>query len=264
MRDACQIIIIINLLVLCIGLTPVILAENTSEQWNRSDLLNQNQARSIDINKNDSAITRYTSLNPDYSPQAVYHFLDWNTTIVDAVNDTGKYSSLALDSSNNPHISYYEETNGNLKYASYDGTTWNVETVDTTGDVGQYSSLALDTFGYPHICYFDDSEFKYYLKYAWKDGSGWHYTTVEPSDLHARGWYCSLVLDQSGYPHISYYAYGAGVLKYAWMDSSGWHNTGVDTAVSSGLDTSIKLDYSGARVPADIRLFKVIDCAIDE
>ncbi len=67
----------------------------------------------------------------------------------------GKYTSLALDSAGYPHISYYDETNGNLKYARRDAAGWRIETVASDGDVGQYSSLALDATGNPHISYWD-------------------------------------------------------------------------------------------------------------
>ena len=73
------------------------------------------------------------------------------------------YTSLALDSSDNPHISYYDNTNYDLKYAWYDGT-WHTETVDSTGGVGRYTSLALDSSDNPHISYYDSTNDD--LKYA--------------------------------------------------------------------------------------------------
>jgi hypothetical protein len=42
----------------------------------------------------------------------------------------GKYASLGLDSANQPHIGYHDSTNGDVKYAHWDGTSWSVEIVD--------------------------------------------------------------------------------------------------------------------------------------
>jgi len=41
----------------------------------------------------------------------------WVTQTVNSGGNVGKYSSIALDSSDNVHISYYGEANGSLKYA---------------------------------------------------------------------------------------------------------------------------------------------------
>ncbi len=43
--------------------------------------------------------------------------LTWNIETVDSTGHVGSFSSLALDSSGNPHISYYSYTNADLKYA---------------------------------------------------------------------------------------------------------------------------------------------------
>ena len=89
---------------------------------------------------------------------------DWTIETVDSVGIVGWESSLALDSSNNPQISYYDSTNYDLKYTHKSGNDWVTETVDSAGDVGWKSSLALDSSNNPQISYYDSTN--YDLKYA--------------------------------------------------------------------------------------------------
>jgi predicted esterase len=89
----------------------------------------------------------------------------WDTEVVDATTaDVGLFTSIALDSNNNPHISYYDSTSGYLRYARYDGAAWHLENADMVHDVGRYSSLALDSANNPRISYYDATEDS--LKYA--------------------------------------------------------------------------------------------------
>ena len=81
---------------------------------------------------------------------------------------------LLLDRAGNPHISYYDATNGNLKYAVKDGSQWTNITVDSTGNVGYSTSIALDGNENPSISYYDGGNKR--LKFATKTGSSW--TTV--------------------------------------------------------------------------------------
>ncbi|MCU0610715.1 MAG: hypothetical protein MUE60_02870, partial [Candidatus Eisenbacteria bacterium] len=41
----------------------------------------------------------------------------WHFQIVDSEGDVGRWTSLALDSSYHPHISYYDHGSGDLRYA---------------------------------------------------------------------------------------------------------------------------------------------------
>ena len=69
-------------------------------------------------------------------------------TVDSSGTDDGLFSSLALESDGNPHISDYDGgSNGDLKYARWTGTAWEIEIVDSVWDVGRYTSLALDGAG---------------------------------------------------------------------------------------------------------------------
>ncbi len=175
--------------------------------------------------------------------------LAWNIQTVDSEGSVGWYTSLALDSSGNPHISYFDATNHGLKYAVYNSSHWNIEMIDSTDSAGAtaglYSSLALDAGGNPHISYFG-YDFNVYsstqLRYATFDGSAWDIQML--SGPGHRGWYTSLDLDASGNPHISHVRIN-GVLTYVAYDGSAWHRQFVDSGDFRAEWTSLALDAAG-------------------
>ena len=120
----------------------------------------------------------------------------WLIETVDSIEYSGEHTSLVLDSSGYPHISYLGLND--LKYAAWNGSSWDIETVDSEGDVGQCNSLALNHSAEPRISYIDADEGS--LKFAEWFSSGWRTQTVDSRDEY--GNCTSLVLDDAGKPHI--------------------------------------------------------------
>ncbi len=170
--------------------------------------------------------------------------------IVDSAGDVGSYSSMQLNASGLPVISYRNATNGDLRLAVCMNVTCTASTrptVDSVGSVGLYTSLQLNTSGLPVISYFDDTNGD--LKLAVCSDvfcNSPSLTTVDSTGTV--GGYTSLQLNASGFPVISYYDYSNGYLKLAVC-----HNatctaptlTTVDSASFVGGYTSLRLNASG-------------------
>ncbi len=172
-------------------------------------------------------------------PDEVTFPVRWNRETVDdgSGNVVGLYSSLKMDSSGNPHIAYYDSTNGNLDYAYWNGSSWNVEVADSTGDVGKYCSLALDSLDDAHVSYYDTAEDLYHIK---RQGGTWLARDTITSSGTIRGRYSSIALDSSGNYHISYLV---DLKLYYYSIAQG--EVEVDNTSGAGFYTSIAIDNNG-------------------
>jgi hypothetical protein len=77
---------------------------------------------------------------------------------IDSTGTVGRYTSIAIGTNGNPIISYFDNTNTDLKVAACNNptcTTSTNTTIDSNDDVGWYSSITIGTNGNPIISYLD-------------------------------------------------------------------------------------------------------------
>jgi hypothetical protein len=160
---------------------------------------------------------------------------------VDDDGHVGRWPSIQADAAKRPRISYYDSTQGDLRYARYDGSKWRVEVVDGTGDTGLNPSLALDGSGDPHVAYYDRTNGS--LRYARRGKNKWTFETVDNAgDV---GKQPALVLDNAGTAHVLYNDVGKGRLKYATRAGGSWQVTPLSFAVEGHTGAALALDSSG-------------------
>src|SRR3972149_8149162 len=182
-------------------------------------------SRAIAIDTSGNPHVAYGGKNLYY---AYYDGSAWRNETVDSSYGVGEYPSIVADTSGKVHISYLDDTNGDLKYATNASGSWVTTVVDSDG--GWDTSIALDASGKSHISYYDVTNSD--LKYATNASGSWVTTTVDNSETV--GWYTSLALDTLGKIHISYYDITNEDLKYATNTSGSWVTSTVDSTGDVG------------------------------
>jgi len=159
--------------------------------------------------------------------------------------------SLALDSSNRPHISYALNYLSNdcyycLKYAVWNGSDWDFQYVEKSAQTSVPISiggpqLILDPAGAPHILYYHMVDghppYTYYLLYASLVGDGWDVQTIVSGHIGTS----SIALEAvTGIPHIVYQ--GESSLIHTYWNGSAWIAQTVDEESASDITLVLEND----------------------
>jgi hypothetical protein len=165
---------------------------------------------------------------------------------------TGLYSSLALDGSGNPVVSYFEVPHDGLKVLRCNNppcTSWGATFADPGSILGSYTSIALDAAGFPVVSYFDETNGDLKVVHCGNATCTAGNTITSPDTTGEVGLYTSLVLNASGHPVVSYYAQSGGDLKLLFCGdatcTSGNTIRSPDTGGDVGKYTSVRLDAAG-------------------
>ena len=196
-----------------------------------------------------SAINRFGEGPRSPIANVTYHSLGeptgWNRSVIDDSTLFGEYNSIAVDSNDEVHISYYDsfwQPGGGLKYATNKGGNWTTTRVPTYpssgGRIGLHTSIATDSKDNLHISYFDFDSCT--LRYATNVGGNWSNYTIDRN--YFVGTYSSIGIDSKDCIHISYYDTTQADLKYATNSYGNWTNATIDSNGEVGASTSLAID----------------------
>jgi len=182
--------------------------------------------------------------------------VDFNQNItVDNAGDVGKYSSIAIRTNGKPVISYYDETNGDLKLVlchNNSCTSKQISTLDSAGDVGRFTSIAIGTDGKPVISYFDFTNGD--LKVVSCGNTTCNFSNnINALDVAGNvGRWTSIAIGSDNLPVISYWDTTNTAFKVLHCGNttcdSGNTITTVDNSGSVGLFSSIAIGTDGLPV----------------
>ena len=154
------------------------------------------------------------------------------------------YTGLALDSTDIPHVIFHDAKTGELTYAYRSGTNWLTETVDSFSDYCQFVSIIAWPLE-PRVSYSTVGSSAPRLRYAYRDGEGWHRDTFVSS---GGGQSNTLFLDDDENPNIVYFNVSTSSVRRAVLKNEEWSiddiAEGVDPGAVVGPDDKFHVGFA--------------------
>jgi hypothetical protein len=133
------------------------------------------------------------------------------------VNVTGN-TGIALDAFDKPYVIFQDNEKNELTYGYRSGTTWVTEKVEAGSGYGAYLSISAWPAG-SHVTYTRPAGTNIGLKYAYRDGGGWHTETVISS---GGGMFNTLFIDNNNNPNVVYWNNGSMSVRHAVRKGGEW------------------------------------------
>jgi len=189
-------------------------------------------------------------------------------TTVDSDDAVGLEPSIILDVNNIPIISYFDETNSDLKVVKCGNASCSsgnlITTVDSSDSVGRHSSIALDSSDIPVISYADDTNgaLKVVKCSNTSCSSGNTITTVDSTISNFVD--TSLAIDSTGLPVIAYRDFSGALLKVVKCGNSSCSSSNTITSIETSSVQDLSLAIDSNDIPTIVYgsnvILKMLEC----
>ena len=203
------------------------------------------------INPDWFELTKDVAMSPTATPTNAGGAIP--TSILESTGEVGRGTSLAIDANGYKHVTYFDDTNYVLKYATDASGSWVNITLNTITyhQQSSSSSIVIDSGGVLHVAYSGASGNLTYATCSSTCTSNASWTFVEIDDSGSASGSPSLAIDSNNTMHISYIEYNVGTtpetLKYATCSAScttasSWSNITVDNSFNTANHADIAID----------------------